>query len=232
METSKILVVEDDKPVRNLITTTLRMNGYAYLEATGGAEAVMLASSHNPSIVLLDLGLPDMDGMEIIRQIRAWSSMPILVISARSDDRDKIDALDLGADDYITKPFSVEELLARLRVTFRRLSHLQNIENAETPVYTNGELKIDYSANTVFVNGTELHLTQTEYRLLCLLAQNTGKVLTYNYITRNIWGSSWENNLATLRVVMTALRRKLGSGKESEPMIQTHVGIGYRLVKI
>ena len=178
METSKILVVEDDKPVRNLITTTLRMHGYTCLEAAGGSEAVMMASSHLPSIVLLDLGLPDMDGMEVIRQIRSWSSMPILVISARSDDRDKIDALDLG-------------------------------EGAESPLYSNAGLKIDYSANTVFLNGTELHLTQTEYRLLCLLAQNTGKVLTYNYITRNIWGSSWENNLATLRVVMTSLRRKL-----------------------
>ncbi len=232
METSKILVVEDDKPVRNLITTTLRIHGYSYLEASGGAEAVMMATSHNPSIVLLDLGLPDMDGMEVIRQIRSWSSMPILVISARSDDRDKIDALDLGADDYITKPFSVEELLARLRVTFRRLSHLQNMEGAESSVYTNGELKIDYSANTVFLKDAELHLTQTEYRLLRLLAKNTGKVLTYKYITQNIWGSSWENNLATLRVVMTSLRRKLGSGRDNEPMIQTHVGIGYRMVKI
>ena len=232
METSKILVVEDDKPVRNLITTTLRMHGYTCLEAAGGSEAVMMASSHLPSIVLLDLGLPDMDGMEVIRQIRSWSSMPILVISARSDDRDKIDALDLGADDDITKPFSVEELLARVRVTFRRLAHLQKMEGAESPLYSNAGLKIDYSANTVFLNGTELHLTQTEYRLLCLLAQNTGKVLTYNYITRNIWGSSWENNLATLRVVMTSLRRKLSSSKDSEPMIQTHVGIGYRMVKI
>ncbi len=231
MEMSKILIVEDDKPVRNLITTTLRMHGYPYLEASGGGEAVMMASSHNPSIVLLDLGLPDMDGMEVIRQIRSWSSMPILVISARSDDRDKIDALDLGADDYITKPFSVEELLARLRVTFRRLSHLQNMEGKESPVYTNGELKIDYSANTVLLKEEELHLTQTEYRLLCLLSQNTGKVLTYKYITQNIWGSSWENNLATLRVVMTSLRRKLGSGPDREPMIQTHVGIGYRMVK-
>ncbi len=232
MEMSKILVVEDDKPVRNLITTTLRMHGYPYLEASGGSEAVMMASSHNPSIVLLDLGLPDMDGMEVIRQIRTWSSMPILVISARSDDRDKIDALDLGADDYITKPFSVEELLARLRVTFRRLSHLQNMDGKESPVYTNGELRIDYSANTIFLKGTELHLTQTEYRLLCLLSQNTGKVLTYKYITQNIWGSSWENNLATLRVVMTSLRRKLGGGPDSEPMIQTHVGIGYQMVRI
>ncbi len=231
METSKILVVEDDRPVRNLITTTLKMHGYSYLEAADGTEALMMASSHNPSILLLDLGLPDMDGIDVIRQVRTWSSMPILVISARSDDSDKIDALDCGADDYITKPFSVEELLARLRATLRRLNYLQNAAGDELPVYENADLKIDYSANTVYLKGEELHLTQTEYRLLCLLAKNTGKVLTYKYITQNIWGSSWENNMATLRVVMTSLRRKLCS-REDEPMIQTHVGIGYRMVKI
>ncbi len=232
METSKILVVEDDRPVRNLITTTLKMHGYPYLEAADGAEALMMASSHNPSILLLDLGLPDMDGIEVIRQVRTWSSMPIMVISARSEDSDKIDALDCGADDYITKPFSVEELLARLRATVRRLNYLQNAAGEESPVYENADLKIDYAANTVYLKEEELHLTQTEYRLLCLLAKNTGKVLTYKYITQNIWGSGWENNMATLRVVMTSLRRKLCCSKEDEPMIQTHVGIGYRMVKI
>ena len=169
-ETSKILVVEDDKPVRNLIATTLKMHGYSYLEAVNGTEALMMTSSYNPSILLLDLGLPDMDGTEVIRQVRSWSQAPILVISARSDDTDKIGALDAGADDYITKPFSVEELLARLRVTFRRLNYLQNIAGAESSVYVNAGLKIDYAAHTVFLKEEELHLTQTEYRLLCLLA--------------------------------------------------------------
>ena len=230
-ETSKILVVEDDKPVRNLIATTLKMHGYSYLEAVNGTEALMMASSYNPSILLLDLGLPDMDGTEVIRQVRSWSQAPILVISARSDDTDKIGALDAGADDYITKPFSVEELLARLRVTFRRLNYLENLAGKESSIYVNAGLKIDYAAHTVFLNEDELHLTQTEYRLLCLLAKNTGKVLTYKYITQNIWGSSWEDNMATLRVVVTTLRRKLSS-QESEPMIQTHVGIGYRMVKL
>jgi two-component system KDP operon response regulator KdpE len=191
----------------------------------------MMASSYNPSILLLDLGLPDMDGTEVIRQVRSWSQAPILVISARSDDTDKIGALDAGADDYITKPFSVEELLARLRVTLRRLNYLENLAGKESSIYVNAGLKIDYAAHTVFLNEDELHLTQTEYRLLCLLAKNTGKVLTYKYITQNIWGSSWENNMATLRVVVTTLRRKLSS-QESEPMIQTHVGIGYRMVKL
>ena len=232
MEMSKILVVEDDAPVRSLITTTLKMHGYPYLEASCGEEALMLASSHNPSIMLLDLGLPDMEGVEVIRRIRNWSSMPILVVSARSDDSDKIEALDCGADDYITKPFSVEELLARLRVTFRRLNYLQDRTGEEMSVYQNGTLKIDFAANTVFLDEEELHLTQTEYRLLCLLAKNTGKVLTYKYITQMIWGSSWENNMATLRVVVTSLRKKLGCGPEKEPVIQTHVGIGYRMVKL
>lgn len=232
MEASKILVVEDDLPVRNLITTTLKMHGYSYLQAKNGEEALMLASSHNPSILLLDLGLPDMDGIDVIRSVRTWSSMPVLVISARSDDSDKIEALDCGADDYITKPFSVEELLARVRATFRRLNYLHNTSGTEASVYTNGPLKIDLAANMVLLDENELHLTQTEYRLLCLLAKNTGKVLTYKYITQNIWGSSWENNMATLRVIMTSLRKKLCSSQEKEPMIQTHVGIGYRMVKL
>ncbi len=241
MENAKILVIEDDNPVRSLICTTLKMHGYEYLEAENGNKGLMMASSHNPSIILVDLGLPDMDGTELIRQVRTWSSLPILVISARSDDSDKIEALDSGADDYITKPFSVEELLARLRATFRRLSYLQNSDREESSVYVNGPLFIDYAANTVCLDQEELHLTQTEYRLLCLLAKNTGKVLTYKFITRNIWGSSWENNTATLRVVMTSLRKKLspppqdgedGDRRQREPMIQTHVGIGYRMVKI
>ncbi len=241
MENAKILVVEDDNPVRSLICTTLKMHGYEYLEAENGNKGLMMASSHNPSIILVDLGLPDMDGTELIRQVRTWSSLPILVISARSDDSDKIEALDSGADDYITKPFSVEELLARLRATFRRLNYLQNSDREESSVYVNGPLSIDYAANTVCLDQEELHLTQTEYRLLCLLAKNTGKVLTYKFITRNIWGSSWENNTATLRVVMTSLRKKLsptpqdgedGDRRQREPMIQTHVGIGYRMVKI
>ncbi len=231
MDSHKILIVEDDAPVRNLIVTTLETNGYSYLEAADGQQALMTASSHNPSIMLVDLGLPDMDGTEVIRRIRSWSNMPIIVISARSEDADKIEALDCGADDYITKPFSVEELLARLRATFRRLSYLQTQTGERQSVYSNGKLLIDLAANIVKFNGQELHLTPTEYRLLCLLANNTGKVLTYKFITQGIWGSSWENNMATLRVVMTSLRKKLDSGDE-EPMIQTHVGIGYRMMRV
>ncbi len=231
MNKPTILVVEDDAPVRNLMVTTLKTHDYRYLTASRGSEAVMLASSNNPDVVFLDLGLPDMDGIEVIRSIRSWSNMPIIVISARSEDSDKISALDAGADDYLTKPFSVEELLARLRVTVRRLSMMVPENGADSSVYVNGNLRIDYSAGCAFLGEEELKLTPIEYRLLCLLAKNTGKVLTHTYITQNIWGRSWENDIASLRVFMVTLRRKLESAPDSPQFIQTHVGIGYRMLK-
>ncbi len=226
-----ILVVEDDAPVRNLIATTLKAHDYRYILAPNGETAIMEASSHAPDVVLLDLGLPDMDGVEIIRNIRRWSNMPIIVISARSDDTDKIEALDCGADDYLTKPFSVDELLARIRVTQRRLASIQAAGQSE-PVFINGDLKVDYSAGCAWLGEEELHLTPIEYKLLCLLSQNTGKVLTHSYITKNIWGSSLESDIASLRVYMAALRRKLDKGKDSPQFIQTHIGVGYRMMKI
>ncbi len=232
MNNPVVLVVEDDAPVRNLIITTLKTHEYKYLMAKNGAEAVMMASSHNPDVVFLDLGLPDMDGMEVIRQIRSWSNMPIIVISARGDDNDKILALDMGADDYLTKPFSVEELLARLRVTVRRLMLMQNAANADHSTYTNGKLTIDYAAGCAYLDGEELKMTPIEYKLLCLLAKNTGKVLTYTYITQNIWGRNWDNDIASLRVYMTTLRKKLESAQDSPRYIQTHIGIGYRMLKV
>ncbi len=202
-----VLVVEDDRPVRNLIVTTLKSHDYRYLTAENGKTAIMEASSHNPDIVLLDLGLPDIDGTEVITNIRGWSNMPIIVISARSEDSDKITALDAGADDYLTKPFSVEELLARLRVTQRRLLLLKSSNDAGKPVFQNGELKIDYAAGCVYLKGEEMHLTPIEYKLLCLLSHNVGKVLTHTYITMQIWGSSRENDIASLRVFMATLRK-------------------------
>ena len=232
MNNPVVLVVEDDVPVRNLIITTLKTHDYKYLTAKNGAEAIMMASSHNPSVVFLDLGLPDMDGIDVIRQIRSWSNMPIIVISARSDDNDKIQALDMGADDYLTKPFSVEELLARLRVTVRRLVLMQSVDGADHSTYTNGKLTIDYAAGCAFLDGEELKTTPIEYKLLCLLAKNTGKVLTYTYITQNIWGRNWDNDIASLRVYMTTLRKKLESAKDSPRYIQTHIGIGYRMLKV
>ena len=226
-----ILVIEDDKAVRNLITATLETQDYRYLTAANGESAIMEASSHNPDIILLDLGLPDIDGVEVIKKIRTWSNVPIIVISARSEDRDKIDALDAGADDYLTKPFSVEELLARLRVTQRRLSVMQNDPATESPVFQNGNLRVDYAAGCAYLDGEELHLTPIEYKLLCLLARNVGKVLTHTYITQQIWGSSWENDIASLRVFMATLRKKIEKNPNSPQYIQTHIGVGYRMMK-
>lgn len=226
-----ILVVEDDNAVRNLITTTLKTKDYKYHTATTGQQAILEAVSNKPDVVLLDLGLPDMDGIEIIKQIRSWSNMPIIVISARNEDKDKIDALDAGADDYLTKPFSVEELLARLRVTIRRLSYIQTPVQ-ENAVFQNGQLKIDYVSGCAYCRGEELHLTPIEYKLLCLLAKNIGKVLTHTYITREVWGNAWDNNVASLRVFMATLRKKIEKDTANPEYIQTHIGIGYRMLKI
>lgn len=225
-----ILVVEDDAPVRNLIGTTLKTHGYDYMTVSNGESAVMQASSHNPDVVLLDLGLPDIDGVDVIKKIRTWSEMPIIVISARTEDKDKIDALDAGADDYLTKPFSVEELLARIRVTERRLAAMQSSNKSES-VFVNGNLKIDYAAGCAYLSGEELHLTPIEYKLLCLLSRNVGKVLTHTFITQKIWGAAWESNIASLRVFMATLRKKIEPSADSPQYIQTHVGIGYRMVK-
>ena len=233
MNKFQILVVEDDPPIRNLIATTLKTHEYKYLLAKNGEEAILQASSYAPDVVFLDLGLPDIDGIEIIKRIREWSNMPIIVISARSEDEDKIEALDAGAADYLTKPFSVEELLARLRVMQRRIALLKSdSEINEKSVYTNGRLKIDYAAGCAYIEDAELKLTPIEYKLLCLLAQNTGKVLTHKYITQKIWGSAWDSNVASLRVFMATLRKKLEDENASVVYIQTHVGIGYRMLKV
>jgi len=227
-----ILVVEDDTSVRNLITTTLKAHGYRHQTAANGQTAILEASSYNPDIVLLDLGLPDMDGVEIIRKIRSWSNMPIIVISARSEDNDKIVALDAGADDYLTKPFSVEELLARLRVTQRRLAIMQGGTQEEKSTFTNGKLMLDYGAGCAYMDGKELHLTPIEYKLLCLLSKYVGKVLTHTYITQEIWGRSWENDVASLRVYMATLRKKIESEPDMPQYIQTHIGVGYRMLRV
>ena len=225
-----ILVVEDDASVRNLITTALKANEYQYVTADTGEGGVISAATDNPDIILLDLGLPDMDGVEVIARIRSWSNVPILVISARNESADKIDALDAGADDYLTKPFSVDELLARLRVTRRRIAIMQG-NAVQQSVYVNGQLRIDYDSGCAYMKDVELHLTPIEYKLLCLLAQNTGKVLTHKFITQSIWGSGWENNVASLRVFMATLRKKMENAPDAPQYIQTHVGIGYRMIK-
>lgn len=227
-----ILVVEDDKPVRNLITTTLKAHEYRFLTAEYGETAILEATSHNPEIILLDLGLPDMDGVEVIRKVRTWSQMPIIVLSARSEDADKIEALDAGADDYLTKPFSVDELLARLRVTQRRLAAIQNGTMQNPADFTNGKLRVDFSAGCAFLDGEELHFTPSEYKLLCLLCQNVGKVLTHRFLAHEIWGRSWDNDIASLRVFMANLRKKLEKAPDSPSYIQTHIGVGYRMLRV
>lgn len=226
-----ILVVEDDAAVRNLMSVTLETQDYRYHLARNGAEALIEASTHQPDVMLLDLGLPDMEGVDIIRKVRGWTSLPIIVISARTEDADKVEALDAGADDYLTKPFSVDELLARLRVALRRLN-AEGSGNRGNAVYENGALRIDYNAGCAAMNGNEIHLTPIEYRLLCLLARNTGKVLTHNYILREIWGSYTASDVGSLRVFMATLRKKLQAGAGNEAYIQTHIGIGYRMLRI
>lgn len=222
-----VLVVEDDKPIRNLITTTLKMNDYRFITAVRGNEAIMLSASHKPDIIILDLGLPDIDGVEVIEHIRTWSDVPIIIVSARSEERDKITALDKGADDYLTKPFSVDELLARLRVIQRRLMKSENISVTE---FVNGRLRIDYVSGCVHLDDEEIHLTPIEYKLLCLLAKNVGKVLTHKYIIQSVWGTPADNSEASLRVFMATLRKKLSD--RSQALIQTHIGIGYRMMKL
>lgn len=227
-----ILVVEDDNSVKNLMTATLKAHDYRFLTAQNGSSAILEASSHNPDIILLDLGLPDIDGVEVIKKVRTWSNVPIIVISARSEDSDKIEALDAGADDYLTKPFSVEELLARLRVTQRRLMMMQTDSSAASSVFTNGQLRIDYAAGCAYLADEELHLTPIEYKLLCLLSKNVGKVLTHTFITQHIWGSSWDNDIASLRVFMATLRKKIEKQSNGPQYIQTHIGVGYRMLKV
>ena len=229
MNKPHILVVEDDNAVANLIAATLETQDYRYKRANTGAGAVMEALSSKPDVVLLDLGLPDMDGVDVIRKIRSWSNMPIIVVSARSEDFDKVAALDAGADDYLTKPFSVDELLARLRVALRRVRCDSLRLGEESSVYENGGLRIDYAAGCAYLSGEEIHLTPIEYKLLCLLARNTGKVLTHNYILKEVWGGTAASDVPSLRVFMATLRKKLEKDPAHPQFIQTHIGIGYRM---
>ena len=218
-----LLVVEDDAGVRNLIATTLEAHGYRHVCAGTGRAAIAAATSQAPDIVLLDLGLPDMDGVEVVKSVRSWSQMPIIVVSARTEDADKIRALDAGADDYLTKPFSVGELLARIRTTLRRLSHQAAEGPAPAPAFDNGELHVDFAAGTASLAGRELH---------CLLARNVGKVLTHQFILREVWDTTSKSDLASLRVIMGTLRKKIEEDPAHPRYIQTHVGVGYRMLRV
>ena len=231
MNKPQILFVEDDTAVGNFIATTLETQNYQFHRAKNGQQAVLDALSYRPDVMLLDLGLPDLDGIDIIKKVRSWSNMPIIVVSARSDDRDKVAALDAGADDYLTKPFSVDELLARLRVALRRVRYDSQKTSGEAARYENGGLVIDYAAGCAYRDGVEIHLTPIEYKLLCLLARNTGKVLTHNFTLIEIWGSSAFSDTPSLRVFMATLRKKLEVDPSHPQYIQTHIGVGYRMIR-
>lgn len=227
----KILVVEDDVAITNLIRTTLDTQNYQYHTAKNGAGALLDAVSYNADVIILDLGLPDMDGVDIIKKIRGWSNVPIIVVSARSEDQDKVEALDAGADDYLTKPFSIDELLARLRVALRRSHAEENLTQTQSSVYKNGDLTIDYAAGCAYMKDKEVHLTPIEYKLLCVLAKNTGKVLTHNYILKEVWGSALASDTPSLRVFMATLRKKIEENPSDPKYIQTHIGVGYRMIR-
>ena len=225
---TNILVIEDDKMIQNLIVTTLELNNYNFHTAMTAQQGLLKITSEIFDVIILDLGLPDMDGINVIRKIRSFSKIPIIVVSARIDNADKITALDEGADDYITKPFNTEELLARIRVAVRRTNY-GNEPSVQSNVFENGNLKIDYTSNCVYVDGQEVHLTAIEYKLLCLLAKNIGKVLTHNYIKQEIWlDDNGCDSQLSLRVFVTNLRKKLNASE----YIKTHIGIGYRMLQV
>lgn len=228
---NRILVIEDDIQIRKLMMTSLKSNGYSVECVSDGNAGIIALTSAKADIVLLDLGLPDMDGVELIRKVRGWSQIPIIVVSARGEDTDKIAALDSGADDYLTKPFSVDELMARIRVAQRRIISAEMADETNT-VFRNGDLVIDYVAGIAYLEDRELSLTPMEYKLLCLLAKNVGKVLTYTYITGQIWGNSLESDVASLRVFMASLRKKIEADTAHPKYIQTHIGTGYRMLKL
>lgn len=228
MNKGTVLVIEDDKMIQNLMATTLEISSYSFQTASNAEQGILKAASYNPDVIILDLGLPDMDGIEVIKKVRSFSCVPIIVVSARIDNDDKISALDEGADDYLTKPFNTEELLARIRAALRRKNYT-NEENIQSAVFTNGNLKIDYVQGCVYVDNKEIHLTAIEYKLLCLLAKNLGKVLTHNYIKREIWlDDNGCDSQLSLRVFVTNLRKKLNASD----YIKTHIGIGYRMLQV
>ena len=224
---AQVLVVEDEPQMRKFIRASLTSHGYRVLEAERASEAMGLFTSHHPDLVLLDLGLPDADGLELTRQLRGFSRTPVLVISARGREDDKVSALDAGADDYLTKPFGVNELLARMRVALRHASASSGRPEAEA--FEFGALRIDLVKRAVTLAGRDVHLTPTEYKLLVLLARNAGKVMTHRHIIRDVWGPAYESQTHTLRVHMAELRKKVEVEPSRPALLMTEPGVGYRL---
>ena len=228
----KILVVEDEQSIARFISAILNANGYETLMAQTGSEALSIISSTCPDLVILDLGLPDMDGTEILRDLRSWSSLPVVVVSARSHEKDKVEALDMGADDYLTKPFGTDELLARVRAAIRHTRTASgNDEVARQGTYTVGDMVIDYNKHQVLINGENAKLTLSEFRIVALLGKFAGKVLTYDYIIRELWGPRAGNDNQILRVNMANIRRKIEKNPAEPQYIFTEVGVGYRMAE-
>lgn len=224
----KLLIIEDDKNIAGFIQTILEANGYQVLTAERCQQGMLVFASHIPDLIVLDLGLPDMDGEEFIRMVRMGSTVPIIVLSARSDESDKVSALDLGANDYITKPFGTAELLARVRAALRNNRHNFQVA-APSSTFTVDDLLIDYDRRQVSVGGKLIHLTQTEYNILALLSQHTGKVLTYSSIIRSIWGNMDDGSIKKLQVNMANIRKKLGCRPGDNRYVINELGVGYRM---
>lgn len=223
-----LLIIEDEKNICNYIETILISNGYKALKAMSGMSGLSMCTSHHPDLILLDLGLPDIDGMEVLERVRSFSNVPVIVISARTQEREKVAALDRGADDYITKPFGSEELLARIRTALRHSSQLIGTQPQEQ-AYTCDGLTIDFEKRLVTLEGEDIHLTQIEYKLVSLLAKNAGKVLTYDFILKEIWGPYADTDNQILRVNMANIRRKLEKNPAEPHYIYTEIGVGYRM---
>lgn len=227
-----ILIVEDESSIHSFMSTILKANNYNVLLAKNGAEAIMVISSHCPDVIILDLGLPDMDGQKIIQYVREWSQIPIIVVSARTGERDKVSSLDLGADDYITKPFGTSELLARIRTAIRHLKKNNINEQArQNNKFAVRQLLIDYDKRHVYLDGEDVHFTQTEYKLIELLSKYAGMVLTYEHIIKTIWGPYASDDNQILRVNMANIRRKIEANPAQPEYIFTEIGVGYRMLE-
>ncbi len=227
-----IVIVEDEYNISSFVSAVLQAHGFDTMVARNGAEAIILITSHCPDLVLLDLGLPDMDGQGIIENVRGWSNVPIIVVSARTRERDKVKALESGADDYITKPFGTSELLARIRTALRHVQ-LREGEQAQrqTGVFHTGDLEVDYDKRRVYVNGEDAHLTQNEYKIVALLSKYSGRVLTYDSIIKHIWGPNAKQGNQILRVNMANIRRKIEPSTAEPRYIMTEMGVGYRMAE-
>lgn len=225
-----VLVVEDEAAICNFILAVLDSNGYRTMRAVTGKEGLSMAASYVPDVILLDLGLPDLDGVEVLKRIRSWSNIPVVIVSARGHEREKVEALDLGADDYVVKPFGTPELLARIRTAIRHSPQSIGAAPSGEERITIGELEIDYEKRTVSLSGEKIHLTPVEYKIMALLARNAGKVLTHDYIMREIWGL-YSGDSHTLRVNMANIRRKIEVNPGEPKYILTEMGVGYRMVE-